>query len=71
MLLRLEVALVFFQLSNLARSLHLDHRDLEASFLDCYDYVVVGGGISGMVVANRLTEDQDGEKPLYSDEISG
>jgi ribulose 1,5-bisphosphate synthetase/thiazole synthase len=23
-----------------------------------YDYVVVGGGISGLVVANRLTEDR-------------
>lgn len=24
-----------------------------------YDYVVVGGGVSGLVVANRLTEDSN------------
>ena len=24
---------------------------------DSYDYVIIGGGQSGMVVANRLTED--------------
>lgn len=25
-----------------------------------YDYVIIGGGTSGLVVANRLTEDSDG-----------
>jgi hypothetical protein len=38
-------------------SLRLDHRDLNASSLDRYDYIIVGGGVSGLVVANRLTED--------------
>ncbi|PVH82137.1 GMC oxidoreductase [Cadophora sp. DSE1049] len=50
----LVLLLAFFAL---AHSLHLDPRDLNAPFLPCYDYIIVGGGISGLVVANRLTED--------------
>lgn len=29
----------------------------DSSLLPSYDYVVVGGGISGLTVANRLSED--------------
>ena len=35
-------------------------RDLNAPLLDSYDYIVCGGGISGLVTAMRLTEDASG-----------
>ncbi|KAI4106909.1 MAG: hypothetical protein LQ345_007165 [Seirophora villosa] len=37
--------------------LHHHRRDLNAPLLESYDYIVVGCGISGLVVTNRLTED--------------
>ena len=32
-------------------------RDLNAPLLNSYNYIVVGCGISGLVVSNRLSED--------------
>jgi ribulose 1,5-bisphosphate synthetase/thiazole synthase len=36
----------------------VEKRDLR-ELSESYDYVVVGGGVSGLVVANRLTEDSN------------
>lgn len=37
----------------------LHRRDLNAPLLESYDYIVVGCGISGLVVTNRLSEITD------------
>lgn len=42
---------------------------LAASTPKEYDYVIVGGGVTGLVVANRLTEDKRG-KCLFETELS-
>jgi choline dehydrogenase len=35
----------------------LEGRDAAAQMYPTYDYIIVGGGVSGLVIANRLTED--------------
>jgi hypothetical protein len=42
---------------------------IAASVSQEYDYVIVGGGITGLVVANRLSEDKNSTSTDLSDEL--
>ena len=43
-------------IADVTYGLHLHGRDMNAQLLESYDYIVVGCGISGLVVTNRLSE---------------
>ncbi len=54
------VGLITLLIPTLARSsVHIHGRDLNQPLLESYDYIVVGCGISGLVVSNRLSELSD------------
>lgn len=47
-------------LFSFTSGLYLPPNAINGSLFESYDYIVVGGGPSGLVVANRLTEDSSG-----------
>lgn len=47
---------VSLYLTVTALGFHLHGRDINEPLLESYDYIVVGCGISGLVVSNRLSE---------------
>jgi ribulose 1,5-bisphosphate synthetase/thiazole synthase len=54
----------------LVQGITLNNQDAVTNMLDCYDYIIVGGGISGLVVANRLTEDPEGTRDYTTNQLN-
>jgi choline dehydrogenase len=48
----------------LSSALWISPANLDQDLLSSYDYIIIGGGISGVVVANRLTEDPNSKHLL-------
>ncbi|KAK5660538.1 hypothetical protein OQA88_13087 [Cercophora sp. LCS_1] len=55
----LLAAILFSSLFGATHATYLHPNNFTDHLLPSYDYIIVGGGLSGLVVANRLTEDSN------------
>jgi ribulose 1,5-bisphosphate synthetase/thiazole synthase len=58
-LFSVALALLIFSSRALSLAQRVVSTNSDSELKTSYDYVVIGGGTSGLVVANRLTEDPD------------
>lgn len=57
--LSILLALLIYSSRALSLVLRVVSTNSNSEVEESYDYVIIGGGTSGLVVANRLTEDPD------------
>jgi ribulose 1,5-bisphosphate synthetase/thiazole synthase len=69
-LLFVFLALLIYSSRALTLAPRIVSTTSDSQLKPCYDYVIIGGGTSGLVVANRLTEDHDSKQHSMSTSYS-
>lgn len=59
-----KLFLAFAAFENLVSGNNAARRHLDA-VAETYDYIIVGGGTSGLVLANRLSENAESKTPVH------